>query len=156
MNNHVVIHSFSDEYISPIILICDIPLNHHDRDYFYNGFLRNPCYACGQRDHSLLKIVQADGLIADYECPVVIHKPINKYLAAIDTYLDFYIDNQKVGELFEYRYEAPLQNALTCYRRFGVGRVLEEQDYAKVVAEIERICTEGRNRLASDETTNQN
>jgi hypothetical protein len=141
--------------MSPIILICDIPLNHHQHDYFYNGFLKSPCYACGQRDHSLLNMVEIDGLITDYCCPVVIHKPINKYLPSIDTYLDFYIDNYKVGELFDYRFEAPLQNALACYRRFGVGRLLEEADYAKVVTEISRICTEGMKNLTTTETTQE-
>ena len=137
--------------MSPIILICDIPLNHHHHDYFYNGFLRNPCYACGQRDHSLLEMVEKDGLITDYNCPVVIHKPINKYLPAIDTYLDFYMDNYKVCELFDFRFESPLQGALTLYRRFGVGRFLEEVDYTKVVNEIRRICSEGRNTTNIDE-----
>jgi hypothetical protein len=103
MNNHVVIHSFSEEYISPIILICDIPLNQHHHEYFQNMFLKGPCYGCGHRDHSLLKIIETEGLIADYNCPVIIHKPINKYLPSIDTYLDFYIDNKVASELFEFR-----------------------------------------------------
>ena len=141
--------------MSPIILICDIPLNHHQHDYFYNGFLKNPCYACGQRDHSLLKMVEKDGLITDYNCPVVIHKPINKYLPAIDTYLDFYIDNHKVCDLFEHKFEGELKGALLCYRRFGIGRFLEEADYTRVVNEIEKICMEGKISTIKEESAQE-
>jgi len=105
-------------------------------------FLKGPCYGCGHRDHSLLKIIEKEGLIADYNCPVIIHKPINKYLPSIDTYLDFYINNKVVCELFEFRFETPLQNALLHYRKHGIGKFLVEADYIKVVKEIERICIE--------------
>jgi hypothetical protein len=126
--------------MSPIILICDIPLGQHHNEYFVNTFLNKPCYGCGSRDHSLLKMVETEGLITDYNCPVIIHKPINKYLPAIDTYLDFYIDNMEICKIFDFRFEEPLQNALVDYRKYGTGKFLEEADYTKVVKEIEKIC----------------
>ena len=139
--------------MSPIILICDIPLGQHHHEYFINTFLNKPCYGCGSRDHSLLKMVETEGLITDYNCPVVIHKPINKYLPAIDTYLDFYIDNMEICKIFDFRFEEPLQNTLVNYRKYGIGKFLEEADYTKVVKEIEKICNKVLNSVGKLEAT---